>query len=122
MITERQKKLLDVLRTGVVIDKEFAVEVLDYSGDKHADILNCADLYKDIIEINNDSEIEEIIVVNRNKIKLATEEEAEQYLEKLMKKALKSFSRYWSVCRKLKKNDQFDLFKDDFIKSVEKSC
>lgn len=69
----------------------------------------CKMVWKDIITINASSEIEKIIIIDNFTYRLATEEEAKAYYERLRLKALKAMARAYCVKMKIKADGQGKL-------------
>ena len=74
----------------------------------------CSRLWNIIQEINN--EVEQIIIIDSFKYKIATREESEKYLDHEWKnRIVPKLSRYYQKVRKIKKDGQFDFLKDRFL-------
>lgn len=71
-----------------------------------SEINNCPAIYQDIKAINNSNEIEKIVVVDKNKIYLGSEEHCKDYAEKLKIKALKLLKRSWALTHKINSDGQ----------------
>lgn len=69
----------------------------------------CLKVWEDVHFINASSEVEKIIIMDKFTYRIATEEEANAYFEKLREKAIKAFSRAYNVKRKIKADGQGKL-------------
>lgn len=73
----------------------------------------------DIKAINDNSEFEKIIIYKGNMIKIANEEEAKEYSNHFLKKALLQLKHYHSLLRKIKSEGQGQLL-DCELKFIER--
>lgn len=79
---------------------------------------NCPVIWRDINIINKSNEFEKIIIIDNNTYRIGTKEECLKYADKMMIKAVKALSRYWSLVHKINRDGQGDLLeKDKFIRS-----
>ena len=75
---------------------------------------NCPLLYQHIDELNASNEIDKIIIKDNNKFKLGTEQEAIDYYNKMIGKAMRLLVKASVVKRKISKNGQAKLIDNDF--------
>lgn len=80
---------------------------------KESNFSNCPKLYEDIDTINSDDHIQKIIIKDNNDFRLATEQEAHEYEQKLLTRALKELKKYWAIKRKIDHNDKARIFTAD---------
>ncbi len=74
----------------------------------------CSNLWTIINHINN--EVEQIVIIDNFKYKIATKEEAEKYLDHEWKnRIVPKLSRYYQKVKKIKKDGQFDFLNDRFM-------
>ena len=73
----------------------------------------CSNLRTIINHIND--EVEQIVVIDNFKYKIATNEEAEDSLVRDWKRVLPRLSRYYKKVKKIKKDGQFDFLNDRFM-------
>lgn len=69
----------------------------------------CKAVWLDVVALNASSEIEKIIVIDNFTYRLATEEEATAYYNKLLDKAIKGLVRAQAIKRKIKADGQGKL-------------
>ena len=70
----------------------------------------CSRIQHYIIKINESVEIEKIIIYKQQKYKLAKDaEEAIKFIDRLKKRALRSFKRYWALHEKIESDGQGKL-------------
>lgn len=124
MINERQKQLYELLvnNEGKVLTKAQIIEALPglYSSEEAKDNSKWHNILDDVKAINRDPEIEKILIYKSGKIGVANEEQAEEYKQEFLKKAVIQFANYHALNRKIKSQGQGVLNQDkatlcDFI-------
>ena len=74
----------------------------------------------DIKAINNNPEFEKIIIYKDNLIKVASEEEANEYANQFLKKGLIQLKHYHSLNRKIKSEGQGQFNEGEVVKFLER--
>lgn len=69
----------------------------------------CPTIYTDIDKINKSKEIDKIILMDNFNYKIASKEEAIDFANYYLKKALKALKRYWTLIDKINKDGQGKL-------------
>lgn len=80
---------------------------------------NCPKIYEDIIELNSDPSSGPLIVVDNNRFRVATKEEATKYISKIQTKALELMKRYWRMYEKADLNGQLTVFEEEYVTLVK---
>lgn len=75
---------------------------------------HCATLGQLAKDLNRNTEIDKIVLLNNYRFRLATEEEAIKYAEKLRKEGMKKLAMSSSVLNKIKRNNQGDMTTNTF--------
>lgn len=125
MLTTLASKLFAILqsRQGEWVSQEEILlalpELRTSENEKSHD--KCTKIWSLVNELNNSTEIENIVLIKNFTYKIATEEEAINDVKSYMKnRIVPMLNRYWVKVRKIKKDGQFDLFKEDFIETFIK--
>lgn len=120
MISELAKKLFAYLefRTDWVEQQELLEALPELKWSETTSHDKCPKIWSLVQEINNSDEIEKVILIKNFTYKIATEEEAKEYVKELMNnRIVPRLQRYWRIVKKMKLDGQYNLFKEDFIKS-----
>lgn len=120
MISELAKKLFAYLefRTDWVEQQELLEALPELKWSETTSHDKCPKIWSLVQEINNSEEIEKVILIKNFTYKIATEEEAKEYVKQLMNnRIVPRLQRYWRIVKKMKLDGQYNLFKEDFIKS-----
>lgn len=75
----------------------------------------CATMNKDMMDINRSEKIEKLIILKNNEFKIATEQEAREYIEKHRKQIENHAKRINKLVYKLRKNGQYKLLSNDNV-------
>ena len=120
MISELAKKLFAYLefRTDWVEQQELLEALPELKRSETTSHDKCPKIWSLVQEINNSDEIEKVILIKNFTYKIATEDEAKEYVKELMNnRIVPRLQRYWRIVKKMKLDGQYNLFKEDFIKS-----
>lgn len=120
MISELAKKLFAYLefRTDWVEQQELLEALPELKWSETTSHDKCPKIWSLVQEINNSDEIEKVILIKNFTYKIATEDEAKEYVKELMNnRIVPRLQRYWRIVKKMKLDGQYNLFKEDFIKS-----
>lgn len=117
-MNDRQKKLIAYLldRDGFTSQDQIAEDLSDYSllKDKRT-------LRRDVREINS-GEFTKLIISNANGYKIATKEEAQEYLDRKQKTALRMLKLYSTMRDKLGKDGQTKVNNAGQIIELKPTC
>lgn len=121
LLTEHHKSLYQHLEISTNFGFEVNVEMIarafphvyNFKSQK-GNYSNCPLLYQHIDELNASNEIDKIIIKNNNKFKLGTEQEAIDYYNKMISKAMRLLVKASVVKRKISKHGQAKLIDNDF--------
>ncbi len=117
MLNKRQLELYNYLleHEGEIITKSQIVDQLInyYSQEEKKKNSKSHKILDDIKEINDSTMCEKIIIYKNNFIKVASEEEAGEYMKSFYKKGLISFKHYGALKRKIATNGQGQLSFED---------
>lgn len=120
MISELAKKLFAYLefRADWVEQQELLEALPELKWSETTSHDKCPKIWSLVQEINNSDEIEKVILIKNFTYKIATEDEAKEYVKELMNnRIVPRLQRYWRIVKKMKLDGQYNLFKEDFIKS-----
>ena len=120
MISGLAKKLFAYLefRTDWVEQQELLEALPELKWSETTSHDKCPKIWSLVQEINNSDEIEKVILIKNFTYKIATEDEAKEYVKELMNnRIVPRLQRYWRIVKKMKLDGQYNLFKEDFIKS-----
>lgn len=119
-INNRQKKLLSYLKSEYRVNPNrwvtqedicSFIDEYEYNTDPYAHN-HCTTIWSDVNTINQLEQFDNIVVYKDNNCKIATKNEAEEYLDTLMARALKKFKRYWTIRNKMENNGNVDMLSD----------
>ena len=123
-LTSRQWRFYNYLKEQAVLNQnrwvgkeEIHFALLgDYKLNNHAkshDI--CAAMNSDMMAINRSEVIEKLIILKNNEFKIATEQEAREYIEKHRKQIENHAKRINKLVYKLRKNGQYELLSNSNV-------
>ena len=128
MLNERQKRLykflLDKSATNEYISKEAICTALEELYPRNEEKTNehssaaFAMIRRDIRAING-SDAYKIVASNKKGYKIATEKEAQEYVDRRFKRDLSSLKINWNLKNKLARNGQVQIKGDDLYKEIK---
>lgn len=121
-LNNRQKELLEYLKqnTNRYVSKKQICKDLPFAYPRHLENNNNegnkSTAFKNIscdVRTLNDSDLEQIIICNHTGYKLATEEEAAEYVSRRFKRDLKALKLDHKLSKKIARNNQLYFSYDD---------
>lgn len=122
-LTDRQEDLLELIKYNSLVEKRKTTQLEIYQtvpGYKWNDDVkahdHCPAVWSDINKINFYSKNDYIIISKDFSYWIGDYGEAKQFITDLWDALLPRLCRHWKLCKKLKMEDQYDIFMEEFKK------
>lgn len=123
-LTDRQKALYELIHHNSFVEhrktgqKEIYEKLKNYGyqwSESNNTSDHCSPIWSDIKAINLSMENDHVIITEKYIYWIGSKEESEKFLQKLWKDVSGRLKRYWFYTKKLDRDGQMDIFRDEFL-------